>query len=111
MKGMIIEPHMEGCRALVAVEEGQWQQGHPWAGAHYQALGRERTGKPHTGCRIDFLVYRCNDPQCSAELIFLAETLERDLGLRPKMEGVKEAELDDLWHDSQRKMTWEYEDD
>ena len=108
MKGMMIERHMEGCGGLFTVAQGHWD--HPWILARYEGLGRERTGKPHTGCHVKFLVYQCGDGRCPAKMIFLAETLERNLGLRARTDSVKERELDELWHDSQRKMTWEYID-
>ena len=109
MKGMMVETHREGCGGLFTVARGHWD--HPWTVARYEWLGRERTGKPHSGCGIKFLVYQCGDPACPAKIIFLAETLERNFGLRARTDGVKERELDAFWFAPHRKMSWEYEDD
>ena len=108
MKGMIIDRHRPKCGGVFTVAQGHCD--HPWTVAQYRWLDRERTGRPHSGCGIKFLMYRCGDPDCPAKMIFLAETLERNLGLRARTDSVKERELDELWHDSQRKMTWEWID-
>lgn len=105
MRGMIIQPHRDGCWAVGTVARGDWS--HPWGPARTHGLEREWTGKPHPGASTRFLVYICNDPACPAEMIFLASVLERFLGIRPRTGDKTERRMDEFWH-KERDCSWEW---
>lgn len=80
-----LEAHREGCWALKIFEEDhtitlRW--GHPWHEPHYQMLRRDRIGRRRSNTSSEWLVFRCTDMDCPARIGFLAEDIERLIGLR-----------------------------
>jgi len=80
-----LEAHREGCWALKLFEEddaiaGIWE--HVWHEPEYQMLRRDRIGRRRHNTRSEWLVFRCTDSDCPARIAFLAEDVERLIGLR-----------------------------
>jgi len=64
----LMKEHVNGCQALRQVAKGSWS--HPWffVGTVNRAKDGTRRGRWHV-----WLVFLCNDPGCSAEMLINAD--------------------------------------
>ncbi len=72
--------HRDDCYGIQEVQRGNWP--HPWACPEYHFLSRTKAGKRHNKAVTGWLIFKCNDTRCAAQLGFLMEDVERLLGLR-----------------------------
>ena len=72
-----LEKHKAGCYGPRAVDEGVWD--HPWVLPKSGWLRLDRLGRKHKTASTEFLIFRCNDPECKARIALLMEDVEKEL--------------------------------
>ena len=77
MRAVQLEKHRAGCYGPQAVAAGYWD--HPWVLPQGEWLRLDRRGRKHKTARTEFLVFRCNDPECKARIALLMEDVEKAL--------------------------------
>lgn len=92
MKHYLLMPHSETCSAIKLVQDGRWNT--PWCCPKEERIKSKKLGKKgqKLGKRgrpsdVYCLVFKCNDPDCPAELAIEMKNVLETLDLTEKKGG------------------------